>query len=142
MRAVMEVAQDTDFSVTLTEEDFANNMDFLPTSPKLWAGPKDPLPLAETKMPQCKSGELFRVATVSSPDICARLARMASRVNLLPGSDVYRVNDLVRAVEVRQGATVLTYASSSRLRKGLGFAEKPKDDLCHRGGKPLCGPLS
>ena len=50
--------------------------------------------LEDTELRQCKIGELCWLATASRPDICARLARIAYRVNSLKGSDVYRINDL------------------------------------------------
>ena len=53
--------------------------------------------------------------TVSRPDICARLARIASRINALKGSDVYRINDLAKTVKTWQKATQLQYASSLKL---------------------------
>ena len=47
------------------------------------------------KLRQFKSGELHWVAAVSRQDICARLARIASRIIALRESDVYRINELV-----------------------------------------------
>ena len=66
------------------------------------------------KLRQFKSGELHWVAAVSRQDICARLARIASRINALCGSDVHRIFKLVRDVKGWQRATALQYASSSR----------------------------
>ena len=57
------------------------------------------------KLRQCKLGELRWVAAVSRPDICARLARIASRITALCGSDVYRINELARVVTDWQQAT-------------------------------------
>ena len=59
------------------------------------------------KLRQFKLGDLCRVATVSRPDICARLARIASRINALCGSDVYRINELVRAAKDIEVCVVL-----------------------------------
>ena len=87
------LAQEKDFSVTLTQEDFTKNLKSLPTSPKLRGGREDPLPLDDTKMRQCKLGELRGVAVVSRPDICARLARTAPKIDAYCGSDVYRIKD-------------------------------------------------
>ena len=56
-------------------------------------------------------------AQLSRPDFCLRAARTASRINLLQGSDVYRINDSVKTEKLRQKATVLKYGSSSLLRK-------------------------
>ena len=52
-------------------------------------------------------GGLRWLATFSSPDIYARLARIASRVNFLQGSDIYRVNDMAKTVKERRRAAVL-----------------------------------
>ena len=72
-------AQGDDFSVALAQGALTKNLKFLPTSPKLRAGRREPLSMDETKMCQRKSGELCRVATVSQPDICALLAKLALR---------------------------------------------------------------
>ena len=69
---------------------------------------------------------------MSRPDICARLARTASRVNLLKGSDVYRINDLVKTVKVWQQAAVLKYFSSSRVSKYARGGEDERFDIEER----------
>ena len=66
----------------------------------------------ETKMRQCEFGEFCWVATVSRPGSCARLAKIASRFTFFRGSDVYRINDLARAVMGRKKATAPMYASA------------------------------
>ena len=81
VRVGMELAQETDLSVTLTQEDFAKKLNSHPTSPALRAGRREPSALDETKMRQCTSDELWRVARVPKPDIYARSARIASRIN-------------------------------------------------------------
>ena len=91
----VELAQEKDFSVTLTQADFTKNLKLLPTSPASRAGRKEPLSMDYIKLRQCKLGELFWVAAVSPPDICAREARIASRTNALRGRDVYCINELV-----------------------------------------------
>ena len=58
-------------------------------------------------------GELCWLATASRPDICARLAQLASKVNDLQGSDIYRINALIENAKIDQHLTVLKYASSS-----------------------------
>ena len=108
----MELSQDSSFSVTLTQKDFAEKLQPLGTSPQLWAARQKLLSPEDVKLRQCKLGELCWLATVSRPDICARLARIASRINELTGSDVYRINDLVKTVKTWQKATQLKYASS------------------------------
>ena len=95
----MELSQDNSFSVTLTQKDFAEKLQPLGTSPQLWAARQKLLSPEDVELRQCKLGELCWLATVSRPDICARLARIASRINELTGSDVYRINDLVKTVK-------------------------------------------
>ena len=114
----------------------------LPTSSELWAGRKHPLSTDETKLRQCKLGELCWVARVSRPDICSRLARVASRINALCGGDVRRVNQLVRVAKEWQRASVLTYASPCRPWKTLGGGGKAKVDHCNRGKKVHSGLMS
>ena len=108
----MELSQDDSFSVTLTQKEFTEKLQPLGTSPQLWAARQKLLSPEDAKLCQCKLGELCWLATVSRPDICARLARIASRINALTGSDVYRINDLVKTVKTWQKATQLKYASS------------------------------
>ena len=108
----MELAQDSSFSVTLTQKDFTEKLKPLGTSPRLWAARQKLLSPEDVKLCQCKLGELCWLATVSRPDICARLARIASRINALTGCDVYRINDLVKTVKTWQQATQLKYSSS------------------------------
>ena len=115
------MAQESDFPVTLTQDDFAQNSKPLPTPPRLRAARQKTFSIEDIKLRQCKLGELFRLATVSRPDICARLARIASRVNSLQGSDVNRINDLAKTVSVWPQAAILKYFSSphvSRHAKG------------------------
>ena len=94
----MALAQDDDFSATLTQEECTKNLKFPPTPRKSRVGRKGPLSEDETKMRQRELGELRRMATASRPDARAMSAKIASRINPLCGSDVYRINDLARAV--------------------------------------------
>ena len=89
------------------------------------------------KLRQCKLEELRRAATVSRPDIRARLAPIASRINRLRGSDVYRINGLVRVRKDWQRATELKYASSSKPWKALGWGDGVHRDLWNRGDRVL-----
>ena len=77
----MGLAQEKDSSATLIQADFARNLELLPTPPALWAGPEEHSSTEYIKSRQCKLGELRRVATVSRPDIYARQARTASRID-------------------------------------------------------------
>ena len=58
-------------------------------------------------------GELRWLATVSRPDICARLAQLTLKVNDLQGSDIYRINALIKTVKMERPRAVLKCASSS-----------------------------
>ena len=64
-----EVAQEEDFSATLTREGFKKKVEFLPMSPQSRTEREEPLPLDCTRMRQCKSGALCWVARVSQPDM-------------------------------------------------------------------------
>ena len=92
------VPHEIDFSVMLALVDFTKNLKPLPTSSGLWDGRKNPSPMDDAKLSLCKSGELCWVAAVYRPEICARSARIASRINALCASDTYCINELVRAV--------------------------------------------
>ena len=96
----------------------------------------------ETKMRQCKLGELCWVTTVSRPDMCAQLARVASRIKSLCGGDVYRINVLARAVREGEEVMMLKYASPSHPWKGLRLEGKAQGDLRNRGETLRCGTLS
>ena len=113
VRVGIELVQDSNFSVILTQGYFAKNLQPLGTSPELWAARQKLLSPEDVKMRQCKLGGLCWLATVSRPDICARLARIASRINALQGGDIYRIDDLVETEKKWQPATV----SSGKLGK-------------------------
>ena len=95
-----------------------------------------------TKLRQRKSGELRWFATVSRPDIRARLARIVSRINALCGSDVYRIDELVRAAKEWQPATALMYASSSHPWKSLGRDDRHQGALPKRGEEVHGGSMT
>ena len=90
------------------------------------------------KLRLCKLGKLLWVATVSRPDVCARLARIASMINALSGSDVYRIHDLARVVEDWQQVPAPKYASSSHSWKALGRGDKVQGAL-RQGGERVHG---
>ena len=95
----LELPQEADFSIELTQAEFATQLQPLETCPALWKARQRPLPDDEKLKCQCKLGELCWLATVSRPDICARLAQLASKVNDLQESDIYRINDLIRTAK-------------------------------------------
>ena len=79
----IELPREEDLSATLTQADFTKDVKFLPTPPAFRAGRKEPSSMEYIELRQRKFGELRWVATVSRPDICARLARIASRISAL-----------------------------------------------------------
>ena len=85
------------------------------------------------KLFQCKLGELRRVATVPPPDIFARLARIASRIDALCWNDVFRIDELVRVSRDWQQATALECASPSHPWRAPGLSDKVDKDLWKRG---------
>ena len=138
----MEPAQEDYFPVALTQEDLTKNLNFLHTRPKLRTGRKGPLSEEGAKTRKSKLGELCWLAAVSRPDFYARLAKIASRINSLRGSDIHRIGDLVREEKEWRQTTALKYASSSRPRRALDFAGKPMDGARTRGVKAHCGKMS
>ena len=98
-----------------------------------------------TKLRQYKVGQLRWFAAASRPDIRARLARIASRINALRGSDAYLIKKLTRVAKAWQQATVLKYASPSHPWKILGRGDRARQDLrnrgekVHSGSRPLVG---
>ena len=128
-----ELVQESDFSATLAQDGSATNLQPLPPSPQLWAARQKMLPSEDIKLCRCKRAQLCRLAAVSRPDICARLARIASRVNSLLGSDVYRINDLAKTVKAWQPLAILKYLSSSHMSKhARGDADR---EMRRRGGR-------
>ena len=128
-----ESAHEKDLPVTLTQEDLAKNLKLLPTSPALWAGRTAPFSMDYIELRQCKLGEVCWVTAVSRPDICARLARIASRIDALCGSDVFRIDELVRVTRDWQQATALECASPSHPWRAPGLSDKVDKDLWKRG---------
>ena len=59
----MESAQDSDFSITLRQGEFAKNLQPLPTTPQLWAARQQLSSSNEIKLRQRKLGELRWLAT-------------------------------------------------------------------------------
>ena len=79
MHVGMDPAQGKDYFATFTKEDLKT----LPTSPEMRAGRKNPLSMDDVKLRQRKSGEFRLFATAFRQDICAHLARIASRIDAL-----------------------------------------------------------
>ena len=55
--------------------------------------------MEDAKLRRWKLGELSWAAAVLLPGICARSARIATRIEALCGSDVYRISELFRVAE-------------------------------------------
>ena len=65
----IELVQDSNFSATLTQAEFAKNLQPLGTSPQLWAARQKLFSPEDAKQRQCKLGELRWLAAFSRPDI-------------------------------------------------------------------------
>ena len=89
------------------------------------------------KLRQCKLGELRWVATVLRPDICARLARIASRINAPCGIGVYRKNELVRVVKNWQQASGQEFAQciAPPSAEGAGAERRGTGEPAEKGRK-------
>ena len=106
----MALSQEEEFPATLTQADSAKNPKPLPTSSASRAGREESLSMDFIKLRQCKSGGVHRVIAVKLPDICARLARIASSIHPVSGSGVFRKNELGRVVKDWRRATALSHA--------------------------------
>ena len=102
-----DLPQGCDFSVKLTPGEFMTDLNPLPVSPEVWAARQQPLSPGNIKLRQRMLGELRRLATVSRPDTCDCLAMIASRAHSSQSSDVYRINDMGAAVQVRRNCPSL-----------------------------------
>ena len=98
--------QELDFLVELSLGESTKNLKSLPPPPWLRIARQQPPSPGAIRLRECKLGESRGLATVSRPDICTRLARVAHRVDLSQGSDVHRINGLVGTVQVWQRATL------------------------------------
>ena len=99
----------------MTQQEFADALQSFRTTEELSDSRQRPLKMEDIRRRQCKVGELCWLATVSRPDICVRLAQLASKVNSLRGSDTYQGNDLIETAKDRKQATVLEYQSGPHL---------------------------
>ena len=75
------------------------------------------------------------MAAVSRPDICARVAPLASVASPLQWSDIYRINDLVKTMIERQPAAVLKYQSKAHVgaftlqgRPGAAYGDQNEEE--------------
>ena len=138
MRVGMEQSQETDLSVKLTQEELTTNQKPLETSPELGDALQRAVSPEAIKFDQRKFARASaRSVAVSRPDICARIARIASRKNSRQGSEVYRINDPVETAQLWQHATTLKYASSSHTGTP---ARGDVDGRMHRRGLAGCTP--
>ena len=127
----------------MTQAKFSKQLKLLDTSPTLWKA-RQRYPSDEDKLRrQCEMGELCWLAAVSRPDICALLAQLASKLNNLQGSDIYRINDLAKTVRIWQPRTSLKFASSSFPLFSYGTDHKGrrrvKGERIHGGTRTLVG---
>ena len=112
--ARMESTQEDDFSVISTQVAIVKKLKLIPTASELPNAPQKPASADETALCQGKMNEAFRSATVFRPGICARLARLAYRVDASQGPNLPRINDVVWTVKEWWKATILKYAAASR----------------------------
>ena len=143
MRVGVEPSQANDFSVTLTRGKFTQVLGPIPITKDLWESRRRPPSSEEIQVCRCKWGELRSLSTETRPDICARLAHKAARVNSLLGGNIYRINDMAKTVKESQQATVLKYASKSHsvspVRGNIDARIRAKGEKVHCGMMTLAG---
>ena len=98
----------------------------------LWKDRTRSLNDEELQICQGKLGELSRLAAVSRPNICARLARLSANLNNLHVIDIYRIKDLIKTAQLWQGECPLEYPAG--LTKP---AERPPFCLDDGWGRPV-----
>ena len=137
-----ELTQANDVSAQVTQGKFANGLNPAPTTPDLWASRQCLASMDGIRTRPCLLGDLRRMATVSRPGICARLAQVAAKVNTSQGGDIYRINDLLGTVMELRKAAISKYASSSLPRKKVerhGPLGSEGLTCRYRRRKVLCG---
>ena len=93
----------------ITQKTFTDVLCPVATSPSLWEDRNRPLGDEELQICQSRLGELCRLATVSRPDICARLTRFSANLNSLEVIDIYRFNNWIQTVKKWQSDCALKY---------------------------------
>ena len=139
----MDIIQKSDGSVEVTQKNFADMLCMIATTPSLWKERNRPLDGEELQVCQSKLGELCWLATVSRPDICARLARFSSNLNNLQVIDLYRINDLIKKVKAGQSDYVLKYhaGSPADTKSSSRYPNKDwgKPSMIHEGAMTMVG---
>ena len=120
----MEATQANNAPIQMPMGHFTNAPNPIPTNHELWASRPRPLSMEDVRIRQCKLGKLRWPATVPWPDVRARLARLAARVNSLPGRDMSRTNDLVKTLALRKTETPKYASSSHRSELARGDADE------------------
>ena len=112
----VELPDGKNFSVTMTTLELTDALQSIPSARRLWASRRRPLKMEDLRTCQCTLGELCLLATVSRRNKCARPAQLASKVDSLQGSDIYRINNHIETAKGWQQAVVLKYQSGPRPR--------------------------
>ena len=103
----MDLLRRDDGSVEITQQTSTDLLRPIATPPSLWRDRNRALSDEELQICQSKRGKLCWLATVSRPDVCARLARSSANLNSLEVIDIYRINDLIRTVKKWQSECAL-----------------------------------
>ena len=134
-RVEMELPRAKGCPARLIQAAFSSELAPLETSSDLWAARHQLLSPEDILRCQCKLGGLRRLVTESRPDICPRPARLASKVNSFQGSDISRINDLIKTVHVWQPAAISSNASSTHPNepptggRGRPYTRTGREDL-------------
>ena len=135
VHAGMEFSQDKDFSAPLTHQKPTDALKPIPTTTGVRAARQRPLTTEKIRVCQCRLGKLRWLASLSRPDICARLAHLVSRVNSLSGCDISRANGLLITVRGWQRATTLKYRPGMHLGSSTlaGWPGSAREDQTKEG---------
>ena len=128
------LSEENDFSKKLNQEAFAKNLKPLHASPELWASRQRPLPPYGIKLRQRELGKLRRLAPLSRPDICAKLARIVSRVNSLRDSEIYRIRGEKIHCGTRAGREQIHRGATSLIgRSDAAHGSQSGEEKCQLG---------
>ena len=134
------LSQNKDFSVSATENEFADELGLNSASPALWAERYWALSVGKTRDCRGKLGVLCQLGSASRPDTCARSIRLAAEDNSFEVGDVHRTNGLIVATKSRRPSDTdwVSLPAASRLRSGrvmLMVIRRKKADVAR--GIPL-----
>ena len=101
-----EIDEAADLPVQPTQGQFTEAPNPIPITSGLQASRQRPLSMEGIRSCRRKIARLRRLATPLRSDVSARLTKMATKVDSLQGSGIYRINNHIKTAKGWQGATI------------------------------------